>query len=80
MDQSNPLLPAWYDATWYIFVGAIVALCLIAVISLARNARTLSPMHILLWCFAILCLPVLGSIAWLALGRRRSAAPPIAGE
>jgi hypothetical protein len=53
---------------------------LVALTSLARSAARLSPAQGLLWGVVVLTVPVIGSIAWFAVGRRAVHHPRGAGE
>jgi hypothetical protein len=77
-EAVNPLVPAAYDVTWTAITGAILLLLVIALISLARVAKSLTPTQALTWVLVAILLPVLGPFAWLAIGRRSVAAagPP----
>jgi uncharacterized membrane protein YhaH (DUF805 family) len=69
-DEHNPLIPAGYDIAWSMITALVIALTIIALISLARTAKRLTPAHGLLWAALVLLVPVLGPLAWLAVGRR----------
>uniref|UniRef100_UPI003F50B0C4 PLDc N-terminal domain-containing protein n=1 Tax=Agrococcus chionoecetis TaxID=3153752 RepID=UPI003F50B0C4 len=73
---ANPLLPAGYDLLWTAVLVVTLALLATALWQALR-----SPAHSgteqLLWALLIVAAPVLGALAWFALGRqRRHAAPP----
>ncbi|MWB99828.1 PLDc N-terminal domain-containing protein [Agromyces seonyuensis] len=79
-DPVNPLLPAAYDVVWTMLAVAMLVLTAVALVSLARSARALTTTQSLVWVAVVLVAPVLGSIAWLAVGRRTvSAAAASAG-
>lgn len=66
---------AWAFATGVDIAEAVIALvviALIALIALARSAKQLTVAQALIWTLLILFVPVLGAIAWLAVGRRSS--------
>lgn len=73
-DENNPLVPAAYDITWSIVAALVIALTALALISLIRSGRRLSLVHATIWALLILSVPVLGPIAWLAVGRRAAVA------
>jgi multisubunit Na+/H+ antiporter MnhG subunit len=56
--------------TWTVVAVVSLLLIVIAVVSLARRAGQLSPLIALAWAALILVVPVLGPVAWLAIGRR----------
>lgn len=68
--EHNPLIPAGYDIVWSVVSVVVIALAVLALVSLARSARRLSTWQTLGWTLAILFAPVLGSLAWLTIGRR----------
>lgn len=70
MDEHNPLIPAGYDIAWSVIAAAVIALAVIALIVLARSAKQLTATQALIWTLLILFVPVLGAVAWLAVGRR----------
>lgn len=70
MEANNPLVPAGYDIVWSLVAIVVVALVVAALVSLSRTAPRLSPGIALAWAALVLVVPVLGSVAWLAVGRR----------
>lgn len=70
MDEHNPLIPAGYDIAWSVLSTIVIVLTIVALILLARSAKRLTMTHALIWALLILFVPVLGAIAWLAIGRR----------
>lgn len=72
--EHNPLLPAGYDVAWSAVTVLVIALTLVALVTLARSAGRLTPPQGLLWAALVLLVPLLGPIAWLSIGRRATAA------
>lgn len=70
MGEHNPLIPAGYDIAWSVIAAAVIALTVIALIVLARWAKQLTAVQALIWTLVVLFVPVLGAVAWLAVGRR----------
>ncbi|PYY36451.1 PLDc N-terminal domain-containing protein [Curtobacterium sp. MCBD17_030] len=70
MEEHNPLIPPVYDIAWSVVAAASVVLIVITIASLGRRASQLSPLLALAWAALILTAPVLGPVAWLAIGRR----------
>ncbi|MCC2032657.1 PLDc N-terminal domain-containing protein [Microbacterium allomyrinae] len=70
MDEQNPLIPAGFDIAWSVVAVAVIALTIVALISLARSAQRLTSLQALIWVLVVLFVPVLGSISWMAVGRR----------
>jgi hypothetical protein len=68
----NPLLPAGYDIAWAVAMVLIVSLAVVALVSIARQARGLSSTQALVWTVVVIVVPVLGSLAWLLIGRMSS--------
>lgn len=66
----NPLLPAGYDIVWSVVMVAIVVLMVVALVSLMRLAKSITPGVGLVWALVVLLLPVVGPLAWLGIGRR----------
>lgn len=67
---ANPLLPTSWEFMTLLLGGALIALLVVAVISLSRD-RYYTPGQRLLWLLVILVAPVLGPVLWLAVGRNR---------
>ena len=66
----NPLPPTAYDIVWSVVAVVIVGLAIVAILSLSRVARRLTAVQALIWVLVVLFVPVLGPVAWLAVGRR----------
>ncbi len=65
----NPEIPIQAQY-WFIFcTAAVVALVAVALINLVLARRTLGTQSTVIWLFAIILLPILGSILWLTVGR-----------
>lgn len=73
-ESPNPLLPAHYDIVWTLILGAVLALMLTALWQALRS-KAHTGVEQLLWALVILVAPVLGPLAWFALGRSRRATP-----
>jgi len=71
---ANPLLPVGYDIAWSVIAALGVALLVVALVSLARAAKHLTPTQSLLWTLIALVIPVVGPLAWLFVGRPSAAA------
>lgn len=69
-DEHNPLIPVGYDIVWSIVTVLVVALTIVALVTLARSARRLTATQALIWTAVVLLAPILGPIAWLTIGRR----------
>lgn len=72
-DEHNPLIPAGYDIAGSVITVLVIALTILALVSLARAAKRLTPAQGLMWAALVLLIPLLGPLAWLAVGRRRVA-------
>jgi len=66
----NPILPAGYDIAWTIVPFLVIALVVVALVSLARTAKRLTSMQALIWALVTIFVPVVGPLAWLSIGRR----------
>jgi uncharacterized membrane protein len=77
-EPSNPLIPAGFDVAWTASAVIVLLLLVVALVSLARAARNLTPTQSLAWMLVAILIPVLGPLAWLFIGRR-SADPRSAG-
>jgi Phospholipase_D-nuclease N-terminal len=75
MDESvNPLFPVGYDIAWSTIVVLVVALAVVALVSLARTASRLTSMEALIWTLVTIFVPLVGPVAWLSIGRRSALA------
>ena len=73
-DAINPLIPAGYDIAWWVIAVLLLALTVVALVTLARSAGRLSPTQALVWTLIVLFVPLVGPIAWLTIGRRATPA------
>ena len=74
-DSINPLLPTGYDSAWTAISMVLVALVFVALVSIAQTAKRLTSTQAMIWTLVTLFVPVVGPIAWLAIGRRSGLAP-----
>ncbi|MDZ8172476.1 PLDc N-terminal domain-containing protein [Microbacterium xanthum] len=75
-DEHNPLIPAGYDLVWSIVVVLVIALTIVALVTLARSARRLAATQALVWTVVVLLVRLIGSVAWLTVGRRAAPGDP----
>jgi hypothetical protein len=75
METSTPVIPAGYDVVWTVVMVAYIGLIIVALVSLSRTALRLSSWLALAWAALIIVVPILGALAWIAVGRR--AAPSV---
>lgn len=62
-DEHNPLISAGYDVAWSLITVLVIALTIVALITLARAAKHLSGRQAFGWTALVLLVPVLGLIA-----------------
>jgi Phospholipase_D-nuclease N-terminal len=75
MDEPvNPLFPVGFDIAWSTMVVVVIALVVVALVSLARTASRLTSMEALIWTLVTIFVPVVGAVAWLSIGRRSALA------
>ena len=74
-DSIHPLLPAGYDIAWTAISVLLIALVIVALVSLAQSAKRLTSWQALIWTLVTIFVPVVGPIAWLSIGRRSGFAP-----
>lgn len=67
---ANPLVPTYGEVAVLLLFVVLIALLVVAVISLSRDEHC-TPAHRLLWLLVLLAAPVAGPILWLAVGRNR---------
>lgn len=65
----NPLVPTSGEAAVLALALLVVILWVVAVLSLAKD-RHYTPIQRLLWLLVVLAAPMVGSVLWLAVGRR----------
>lgn len=68
---ADPLLPPHWESTALLAGGVLIALVVVAVISLSRDRRYTAVQR-LLWLLVIMAAPVLGPLLWLAVGRHHA--------
>ncbi len=70
---ANPIVPTSWEFTALLVSGALIALVVVAIISLSRDRHYTAAQRLLrlLWLLVILAAPVLGPILWLTVGRNR---------
>ena len=76
---TNPVLPTSWELTALLLGGALIALVVVAIISLSRD-RHYTPVQRLLWLLVILAAPVLGPILWLTVGRHHTLEQEVRGH
>lgn len=76
---TNPLLPTSGELTALVLGGALIALIVVAIISLSHD-RHHTPAQRLLWLLVILAAPVLGPILWLTVGRHHTPEQEVRGH
>lgn len=72
VDVRNPLIPVASDVAWSVCVLLAATLAVVALVSLVRTATRLSAAESLGWTALVVLIPVIGPVAWLAIGRRSS--------
>lgn len=76
--SPNPLVPAAYDLAWSGVALVVLALLVVALVSLARSAKGLTSGQALVWTLVAIFVPVLGPLAWLFIGRPSARRAPAA--
>ncbi len=77
----NPIVPAPYDVVWTVSYVVGLALCVVALVSIARSAKYLRPPQALIWTLVAIVVPLVGPLAWLTIGRvSTSANSPATGK
>ena len=65
MDAStNPLIPPVYDVLWVAAPVLVLALTVVALVSISRTAHR-SITELFVWLAIVIFVPVLGPVAWL---------------
>jgi hypothetical protein len=68
-ESHNPLVPQFVDGVWMVAWLAVIVLLVVALVSIGRAASRLGPLVTLGWVILAIVVPVVGSIAWLTVGR-----------
>jgi uncharacterized membrane protein YhaH (DUF805 family) len=66
----NPIIPVGYDIAWTMFSVLVIALAVVALVSMARTAKRLTSAHAMIWTLVTIFVPVVGPLARLSIGRR----------
>ncbi|MBG6054758.1 hypothetical protein IWX81_001148 [Salinibacterium sp. CAN_S4] len=74
VEPVNPILPVGFDIAWATVSVLLIALHVIALVSVARTASRLTSTQALIWTLVTIFVPVVGPAAWLAIGRRSALA------
>ena len=69
-DSVNPIIPVGYDIAWTMVSVLVIALVVVALVSMARIAQRLTAAQALVWALVTIFVPVVGPLAWLSAGRR----------
>lgn len=71
MDEPpNLIMPVTYDVVWSVVVVLVIVLVATSLISIARSAKGLTASQALVWALLIIFVPIIGAVAWFAIGRR----------
>jgi drug/metabolite transporter (DMT)-like permease len=77
-ETNDPLIPAYVELAWVVLPVLVVALAVIALVSISRTAHR-SRTEVVAWVAFVVVAPVVGSVAWLLVNsslRRADAQPP----
>lgn len=66
----NPQLPIGFEAVFALVVAAIAFVSILAVISILRRRKVITPSDAAAWIIAVLLFPILGALAWFMLRSR----------
>ncbi len=69
-NSINPLILVGYDIVWTLVSVLVIALVIVALVSIARTAKRLTSTQALVWALVTIFVPVVGPLAWLSIGRR----------
>ena len=69
-NSINPIIPVGYDIAWTMFSVLIIALVVVALVSMARTAKRLTSAQAMIWALVTIFVPVVGPLVWLSIGRR----------
>ncbi|AWB86191.1 PLDc N-terminal domain-containing protein [Mycetocola zhujimingii] len=66
---ANPLLPVWFDIVWTLVLAVVVVSLVLALVQIARR-RDLDAVARAAWVLVVIIAPIIGPVAWFAIGRR----------
>ncbi len=67
----DPVAPAWFDLVYSIVPLVLVSIAIIGLVSIIRRHRSMSMLESAGWTAVVVFAPVLGTLVWFGIGRRR---------
>lgn len=67
----SPLIPAGYDIAFSIVPIVLVAVLIVGLVSIIRRYRAMSVLEAAGWSAVVVIAPVVGTVVWFLVGRKR---------
>lgn len=67
----DPVAPAWFDLVYSIVPLVLVSIAVVGLVSIIRRYRSMSVLESAGWTAVVVFAPVLGTLVWFGIGRRR---------
>jgi hypothetical protein len=67
----DPVAPAWFDLVYSIVPLVLVSIAIVGLVSIIRRYRSMSVLESAGWTAVVVFAPVLGTLVWFGIGRRR---------
>lgn len=68
---ADPVAPAWFDLVYSIVPLVLVIVAIVGLVSIIRRYRSISVLESAGWTAVVVFAPLLGTLVWFAIGRRR---------
>ncbi len=68
---ADPVAPAWFDLVYSIVPLVLVIVAIVGLVSIIRRYRSMSVLESAGWTAVVVFAPLLGTLVWFAIGRRR---------
>lgn len=67
----DPVAPAWFDLVYSIVPLVLASIAVVGLVSIIRRYRSMSVLESAGWTAVVVFAPVLGTLVWFGIGRRR---------
>lgn len=76
-EAANPLIPVYFDVVMMGISFALLALMIVAIVSVVRHIPRMSSERAVLWVLVVVFLSPFGAAAWFLIGRPHARRPGI---
>ncbi|MBX9718266.1 MAG: PLDc N-terminal domain-containing protein [Microbacteriaceae bacterium] len=70
---ADPVAPAWFDLVYSIVPLVLVIVAIVGLVSIIRRYRSMSVLESAGWTAVVVVAPIVGTLVWFGVGRRRYA-------